>query len=187
MFKSPTDYKHHHLFAEFYEALKADYAEWSGDIRSDLINVFKYEYPNAKHQYSESWYALPLYQKKQFNLDQWQRSVAVLRKMPGLFQSTVNFIEPHGGLPMHKDFGSWKRIEEAEGRAVEGWTIAIGLDMPSDRVRDVAIEFDLEDPMTYSNGEVVCFDGRNYEHKVWNNTDKWRVSAIIDLDAREFD
>ena len=186
MFKSPKDYMHYDLLPQVHAAMKADYDEWRGDIREDLVNVFKYEYPDAKHQYANSWFALPIYQQKQFTENSWHRTQEAIKNLPGLFQCIINFIEPNGGLPMHKDYGSWKRIEEAEGREVEGWTIAIGIDMPSDRVRDVAIEFDLEDPMTYSNGEIVCFDGRNYDHKVWNKTDKWRVSAIIDLDAREF-
>lgn len=186
MFKSPKDYLHYHMLEELYPLMAADYAEWHGDIRGDLVNVFKYEYPDAKHQFANSWYALPIYQQKQLTQNPWHRTSEYVTKLPGLFQCVINFIEPNGGLPWHYDYGSWTRIEEAEGRKVNGYTVAIGIDMPSDRVGKLAIEFDNEDPMTYSNGEIVCFDGRNYRHQVWNKTDSWRVSAVVDLDAMEF-
>lgn len=189
MWRSYKDYKHHGLLRELHQAMHADYLDWikTHDIRNSTVNVFKYEYPDAKHKYADSWWAIPIAQGGKVEPNDWKRTSPLVAKLPGLLQCVINFIEPQGGLPMHKDMGSWQRIEQAIGHKVTGWTIGIGIDMPSESYRELAIKFLDDDIGTcYKNGEFVCFDGRNHLHEVWNKTDKWRVSAVIDLDDREF-
>lgn len=190
MWRSYRDYKHAFILETLYPALKADYEEWMQKhiVRRDSVNVFRYEYPGANHQYADSWWALPIAQAGEIVPDnQWNRTSAIVKKLPGLFQCIINFIEPNGGLPMHRDMGSWARIEQGLKRKVTGWTVGIGIDMPSKDYKELAIKFFDDDIGTcYGNGEIVCFDGRNHLHEVWNKTDKWRVSAVIDLDDTEF-
>ena len=189
MWRSYKDYRYSDKLETLYPAMKADFEDWmkSHNIRKDSINVFRYEYPKAEHQFADSWWALPLAQGGKMVENEWQRTSAIVKTLPGMFQCIINFIEPHGGLPMHRDMGSWSRIEEALGKQVRGWTIGIGIDMPSQNPKELAIKFFDDDiPTCYGNGEIVCFDGRNHLHEVWNKTNEWRVSAVIDLNDEEF-
>ncbi|NBP54972.1 hypothetical protein EBU71_00240 [bacterium] len=189
MWIDPKKFKHYEMLKSLSVALQADYSTFSRNhnIKEKGINVFRYEYPNAEHEHADSWWAIPLIQGTKAVPNDWHRSTAVLKEIPGVFQSIVNFITPFGGLPLHKDFGSWQRIEESVGHAVKGWTIAIGIDMPSNDPKILGIEFENDSaPRAYANNEIVAFDGRNYMHKVWNKTGNWRVSAIVDTNETEW-
>lgn len=182
-------YKHYNLLKSLQTALHADYATFlrNHDIYKKGINVFRFEYPNAEHEHADHWWAIPLIQGAKPVENDWHRSTAVLKEIPGVFQSIVNFITPHGGLPLHKDFGSWQRIEEAMGHKVTGYTIALGIDMPSNDPNILGIEFDEDKiPRAYGSNDIVAFDGRNYLHRVWNKTGNWRVSAIVDTNITEW-
>ena len=193
MWINHNKYKHlEYLKTSLIPALELDYNRFQRkhNILETGVNVFRFEYPNSEDEHADDWWALPLIQGKEAVpplRNPFQHATASLKEIPGVFQSIVNFIKPNGGLPMHHDMGSWKRIEEAVGHSVKGYTLAIGIDMPSNDPNICGMEF-LEDksPKTYSNKEIVAFNGRDYMHKVWNKTGNWRVSCVIDTDISEW-
>ena len=193
MWIDPKHYKHiETLKQSLLPALETDYQYFKRkhDIERVGINVFRFEYPNAEHEHADDWYAMALFQGGQPvppTKNVFHHATACLKEIPGIFQSIVNFIRPNGGLPLHHDFGSWQRIEESLGHKVKGYTIAIGIDMPSNDPNICGMEFEKDNyPRTYGNKEIVAFNGRDYMHKVWNKTNNWRVSCVIDTDINQW-
>jgi len=180
-------YKHYeYIKTSLIPALELDYNRFirKFNITETGVNVFRFEYPNREDDHADDWWAIPLIQGGEAVpplRNPWQHATASLKEIPGVFQSIVNFIKPNGGLPMHHDFGSWQRIEEAMGHPVKGYTIAIGIDMPSNDPNVCGMEFENDTyPRTYGNKEIVALNGRDFMHKVWNRTGNWRVSCVID-------
>ena len=208
-------YKHHTLLEELTVALQEDYKEWVAVYKPDHdgICVWRYEYadPNTVQlekdpdnllyelpdsqleiDHKDSWWAIGLFFTREFIAANkfpgyWLRSKLILEKMPGMHQAIVNFIVPHGLIPMHEDRGSWARIEQDLNRKVSGYTAVVAIDYPSEDVREVGFRF-VGEPQGrgFKTGDVFAFEGRVHAHEVWNFTDKWRVTCVIDIDESEW-
>jgi len=209
-------YKHYTLLEELTVALQEDYKEWAAVYKPDQdgICVWRNEYvdPNedqleknpdnllyeepegqAENIHKDSWWAIGLLFTREFMAANkfpgyWLRSKVILKKMPGIHQAIVNFIIPQGRIPMHEDRGSWARIEQDLNRKVSGYTAVIAIDYPSEDVREVGFRFSNERTgRGFKTGDVFAFEGRLHAHEVWNLTDKWRVTCVIDIDDTEWE
>jgi hypothetical protein len=209
-------YKHHQLLDELSVALQEDYKEWSQVYKPDRdgICVWRYEYadptkvqlekdpdnllyevPSNQQEldYRDAWWAIGLFFTRQFLASNkfpgyWLRAKTVLEKMPGLHQAVINFIVPNGIIPMHPDGGSWERICLDLERQVYGYTAVVCIDYPSEKVEEVGFRFAGEKHgRGFKTGDVFAFEGRFHEHEVWNYTDKWRVTCVIDIDESEWE
>lgn len=209
-------YKHHTLLEQLSVALQEDYKEWSQHYKPDVdgICVWRYEYADPtgvqtekdpdnllyekpvtqqEIDYQDAWWAIGLFFTREWVANSkfpgyWVRSKQILEKLPGLHQAIINFIVPRGIIPMHPDTGSWERIQLDLGRRVTGYTAVVAIDYPSDKLEDVGFRFEGEaDGRAFKTGDVWAFEGRYHNHEVWNNTDKWRVTCVIDIDKTEWE
>lgn len=197
MFVDPKKYKGYDVLVEMADALKLDYDEFIKDHPDPRkhICVFQFEYPEIttekELEYKDDWWAVPIFIDGEIDNkmypNHWLRTKELGKTLPGLYQQVINFIRPNGGhLPWHNDFGSWQRIEQYFPNA-RGYTAAIGIDMlePQDSSKQ-GIQF-TTDIRSYGNKEIVAFEGRSKKHYVWNLSDSWRVSSVIDIAESEWD
>lgn len=197
MFVDAKKYKHYDKLVQMADALKLDYDDFMKaypDPRSHIC-VYAYEYPEASaaegNIFKDDWWAVPIFVDATVDTkmypDQWLRTKEIAKTLPGIYQQIINFIKPNGGkLPWHNDYGSWDRIAKYFPNP-KGYTAAIGIDMLEPlNVEQQGIQFD-NDRRGYVNKEIVAFDGRNYDHTVWNLADAWRVSSVIDISAEEWE
>jgi hypothetical protein len=208
-------YKHKGVFEELARRLRQDYDELkqSGhDPIKQACQILKFEFPevypelqfaNDSPEYHhpdnwedrenprEVWYGEGVYLDGKINeryKNHWKHSAEYVQQgnIPGLLQMMVNFIKPGGILPIHDDRGGWERIDRWTGERQRGFTVSVGIDIPSSDPRLCGLEFD-KDKRGQENGGWLVFEGRNQKHTCWNLTKQWRVAAVVDVQAKEFD
>ena len=154
-------------------------------------NSAEYHHPEAwedKPNPKEVWYGEAIYLDGKTSdrfKDNWKSTAEYVPQIPGLLQMMVNFIKPGGILPVHDDRGGWQRIDRWTGKMQRGFTVSIGVDIPSSDPKLCGLEFDGES-RGQVNGGWVIFEGRNCRHTAWNLTKHWRVAAVVDIQASEF-
>lgn len=205
-------YKHAGVLEELAQRLRSDYDNLKStghDPIKEACQILKFEHPDVYpelqfHHQSEEyhnpdfwedkpnpkevWYGESIYIDGKISdrfKNHWIKTAEFVPQIPGLLQMMVNFIKPHGRLPEHHDRGGWERIDRWTGKRQRGFTVSIGVDIPSSDPKDCGLEFDGEE-RGQENGKWVIFEGRNRRHNCWNNTDKWRVAAVVDIQASEF-
>lgn len=185
MFIDPTLYKHYNLLQDLVTTLTQEYQQVKDlDPTSYCIDVTKLEYPELTN-YNADWWAYPIYINGTIDSGSWfTETKQLVSQLPGLKQGVVNYIRPGGQLPVHRDTGSWERINE-RWPGTTGYTIAIGINMLTPSDVDVQYIAFGADKRAHANQEIYAFDGLQ-EHRVLNNADSWRVTAIIDIDGGEW-
>lgn len=205
-------YKHPEILKEFASRLQADLADMRAqghDPIKTACQILKFDYPELypELQYAsnspeyhhpeawedkpnpkESWYGEAIYLDGKIAerwSEHWKRSSEFVTQIPGILQTMVNFIKPYGKLPVHDDRGGWERIDRWTGKRQRGFTVSIGLDVPSSDPEVCGLTFDGE-ARGQKNGEWIVFEGRNCMHSLWNNSNQWRVAAVVDIQASEF-
>jgi hypothetical protein len=108
----------------------------------------------------------------------------------GIKQIFINFIKPNGIITPHLDTSTWEKIEEDWGLplySLEGGsiiaTLFTGMKNREEKTVGMKVNGVYKFPLA---GELVCFDGRWNEHQMWNNTNEWRITAVIDIDRQYF-
>lgn len=191
VFVNPKNYKHYNLLEELSEALSLDYAEFKKEYsnpREFAVNVSNLEYGenDVADDHRDYWWAIGIFHENKIDntfSNHWKRTKDITQKIPGMYQSIINYVKPKGYIPWHKDTGTWDRLKEYY-REPKGYTVAIGIDTISD-TNIMGLEFE-EGIISYENKEIVSFNGKDYDHRVWNKSNQWRVTAIIDISLDEW-
>lgn len=167
------------------------------DIVANTVNTFGVdnrdeltEIPVTAEEYKhmDDWRVLPMLYAKDWNIRVFPKTYALIGNLPGLYQSLVNFVVPHGRIATHYDRGNWDKIEEHYGHAVNGYSIVLNLHIGMNDPATKAVGMDMEGIKKYPvTGDIVAFDGRNTMHSMWNDTDEWRVTAVLDIGKEHFD
>jgi hypothetical protein len=190
VFVNPKNYKHYNLLMELSESLSLDYQEFKkqySNPREFAVNVSNLEYGENEiaDEHRDYWWAIGIFHENKIDdtfPNHWKRTKELTQKLPGLYQHVVNYVKPQGYIPWHKDTGTWERLKEYHNEP-RGYTVAIGIDtIPNSEI--MGLEFE-EGIISYANKEIVSFDGQNYTHRVWNKSNQWRVTAIIDISLEE--
>jgi hypothetical protein len=184
MFIDPTLYKHYDLLQNLVGALTRDYQQVKDlDPTSYCIDVTAQEYPELT-EYDDSWWAYLVYFNGLLNPDPWfTETRQLILQFPGLKQGVINYVRPGGQLPPHTDT-NWERIND-RWPGTTGYTIAIGIDMLMPPNADVQYIAFGADQRAHVNQEIYAFDGL-HEHRVLNNADSWRVTAVFDIESSEW-
>lgn len=163
------------------------------DVYPELSSVNDVEFHKPeqfvdKPNPNEIWYAEALYldgkPSDRFKAN-WPLTTEYMDSIPGLLQMIVNFIKPGGVLPHHNDRGGWERIDTWTGDIQRGFTVSIGVDIPTDDPVICGLEFEGES-RGCRTGEWVIFEGRNFDHNCWNHSNGWRIAGVVDIKASEF-
>lgn len=205
-------YKHDGVLQELTSRLMQDYnlLRASGhDPVKQACQILKFEFPEVypelqfasdspeyhhpdnwqdRENPREVWYGEGVYLDGALNeryKNNWKLASEYVTQIPGLLQMMVNFIKPGGILPVHHDRGGWERIDRWTGERQRGFTVSIGIDIPSSDPKLCGLDFDRE-KRGQENGSWLVFEGRNQIHTCWNLTNQWRVAAVVDIQAKEF-
>lgn len=121
----------------------------------------------------------------------WELSAPKILALPGIVQHLVNFVKPHSSLPPHDDLGGWIRLSKDTGRELNGFSAVLSLNTVKDKTQ-MGILFNnvwtgTPDPRAWGTGEWVAFEGKTHFHDVYNRTDEWRVTCVVDLEYDQFD
>lgn len=121
----------------------------------------------------------------------WELSAPKILALPGIVQHLVNFVKPHSSLPPHDDLGGWIRLSKDTGRELNGFSAVLSLNTVKDKTQ-MGILFNniwtgAPDPRAWGTGEWVAFEGKTHFHDVYNRTDEWRVTCVVDLEYDQFD
>ena len=121
----------------------------------------------------------------------WKLSAPKILELPGIVQHLVNFVKPHSSLPPHDDLGGWIRLSKDTGRELNGFSVVLGLDTVKNKDQ-MGIMFNnvwtnTKDPRAWGTGEWVAFEGKTHFHDVFNRTDQWRVTVVVDIEYDQFD
>ena len=122
------------------------------------------------------------------NYEDWKESAELALKLPGIVQYIVNFVKPQSELPSHDDTGGWKRIEKDIGRKLNGFSNVLGLATNSSNMGFVFKNryTGVPEKKGWNTGEWVTFEGKTHYHDVYNHSNDWRVTAVIDLEYTQY-
>jgi len=173
------------------------FMETNPDIVANTVNTFGVdnrdeltEVPVTPEEYKhmDDWRVLPMLYNKEWNRKVFPKSHALIGALPGLYQSLVNFVIPGGRIAKHFDKGNWDKIEEHYGHRVDGYSVVLNLSVGMKERGEKTVGMDVDGIKKYPlTGEIVAFDGRNSIHNMWNDTEEWRVTAVLDFDKEYFD
>lgn len=205
-------YKHENVLEELTRRLMLDLKNLRAtghDPVKSACQILKFEYPDVypelqfaddspeyhhpeawedKPNPREVWYGEAIYLDGKISdrfKDNWKSTTDYIPQIPGLLQMMVNFIKPGGVLPYHDDRGGWERIDTWTGDLQRGFTVSIGVDIPTEDPAICGLEFEGE-RRGCRTGEWVIFEGRNFYHNCWNFSNGWRIAAVVDIKASEF-
>lgn len=164
------------------------------DIVANTVNTFGVdnrdeltEIPVTQEEYKhmDDWRVLPMLYAKEWNIDVFPKTHRLFHTLPGLYQGLINFVVPGGRIASHFDKGNWDKIEEHYGHRVDGYSVVLNLSIGM-KDGEKTVGMDMEGIKKYPlTGDIVAFDGRSTMHSMWNDTDEWRVTAVLDI-AKEF-
>lgn len=140
-----------------------------------------------EYKHMDDWRVLPMFYAKEWNRHVFPKSHFLLAPLPGLYQALVNFVVPGGRIAKHRDTGNWDRIEEHYGIRIDGYSVVLNLNIAMSDKKEKTVGMEVGGFEKYPlTGEIVAFDGRSTAHSMWNLTDQWRVTAVLDFDKRYF-
>jgi aspartyl/asparaginyl beta-hydroxylase (cupin superfamily) len=93
------------------------------------------------------------------------RTIAVLKKIPNLFQASFSILDPGKSIPEH------------EGPYYGYLRYHLGIEVPTDNPPTIRIRDHVH---TWKDGESVLFDD-SWNHEVINNSSERRVVLIVDV------
>ena len=144
----------------------------------------------AEKKHYNDWRSIDFLYERNWNKKVFKRSWQLMSECKGIKQIFINFIKPNGIITPHLDTSTWEKIEEDWGMplySLEGASIIATLftGMKDRNTKTVGMKVNgvYKFPLA---GELVCFDGRWNEHQMWNNTNEWRITAVIDIDRQYF-
>lgn len=207
------NFKHIDLLNQLSTYIREDYNQWLLKNKfEDRVQVQKFENPTVYPEYSnvtgdmddyhrpenipdkeegkssEYWFCDPILtdcgKTKCKYYEDWKRSADFALTIPGLVQYIVNFIKPMSRLPSHDDSGGWKRQEKDLGIKLNGFTNVFGL-----QVNGNSSYFKFEKGnrvVPLHNDEWITFEGKTHGHCVVNNSSIWRVTAVVDFTADQY-
>ena len=131
------------------------------------------------------WWGCPLVDatKPTQYSEKWPRTLEAIKKIPGVLNVCVNFIQPGHIIPEHTD-DYYDMNENVVGK-VRGYGTMIGINMPSNDPEVVGFQV-AGVKKGWSKGEMAAFDGYQ-KHGGWNYSDDWRVTMIIDIKDEYWD
>lgn len=142
---------------------------------------------NLEFKHADDWKTIPCYYNRVWDKIVFPKSWEALSKLNGVYQILINFIKPHGKITPHKDTSNWDRIEEQLKRKVDGYSAVVTLFSGMKNKNEKTVGMDVEGIQKYPlAGEIVCFDGKEAGHSMWNDTNEWRITAVIDIDKKHF-
>lgn len=189
MLIDPTLYKHYSILQEMSAALAYDYQIIQyRDPMEFALNVYELEYPDAA-EVQNNWWGIYISFLNEIDSTTsfFPETKKVAARLPGVYQQVINFVKPHGTVPMHGDTGTWGRIR-AQIPSASGYTIAMGINtlQPSNfELQGLRFAQNPAEQITFGNNEIIAFEGLA-EHEFWNNTDAWHVCSILDIDIGEW-
>jgi hypothetical protein len=144
----------------------------------------------AERKHYNDWRSIDFLYERKWNKEVFKRSWQLMSECVGVKQIFINFIKPHGIITPHLDTSTWEKIEEdwelplytLEGASIIA-TLFTGMKNRETKSVGMKVNGVYKYPLA---GELVCFDGRWNEHQMWNNTDEWRITAVIDIDRKFF-
>jgi hypothetical protein len=144
----------------------------------------------AERKHYNDWRSIDFLYECKWNKDVFKRSWQLMSECKGVKQIFINFIKPNGIITPHLDTSTWEKIEEDWGLplySLEGGsiiaTLFTGMKNREEKTVGMKVNGVYKFPLA---GELVCFDGRWNEHQMWNNTNEWRITAVIDIDRQYF-
>ena len=144
----------------------------------------------AERKHYNDWRSIDFLYECKWNKDVFKRSWQLMSECKGIKQIFINFIKPNGIITPHLDTSTWEKIEEDWGLplySLEGGsiiaTLFTGMKNREEKTVGMKVNGVYKFPLA---GELVCFDGRWNEHQMWNNTNEWRITAVIDIDRQYF-
>lgn len=209
-------YKHYDKLEEIAKVHLEEYEIWKSKYWfEDRMQVTKYHHPDVYPELAnisdntdayhrpegipdrpnpnENWYCDPIHStgKRGHAWDDWKGTAELTFDLPGVTQHIVNFIRPHTKLRDHDDFGGWKRNAKDMGlKTLNGFSLSLGLQHINDKKQMGIMMWnpfaDIQQWKSWGTGEYVCFEGKTHMHHVYNHSDDWRVTAIIDIEASHF-
>jgi len=217
MFIDIKKYRHYDKLEEIKKVHLEEFAEWKEKYwYEDRMQVTKYHHPEVYPEFNniaddtdayhrpenipdrpnpnENWYCDAIHSTGQRGnaWDDWSRTAELTFALPGVCQHIVNFIRPKTHLRDHDDFGGWKRNAKDMGvKTLNGFSVSLGLHHIDDK-KQMGIMMkhpfaDLNQYKSWGTGEMIAFEGKTHFHHVYNHSDEWRVTAIIDIEASHFD
>jgi len=170
--------QHYDLLLELKDAAIADYEYWQNHFETKQHAIkFSDRYGEGENL---GWWACPIMDATRLQEPQatkWPRCTEVIKRIPGVLNVCVNFIEPKSIIPEHSD-DYWDMSTEVIGE-VRGYGTMIGISMPSADPKVVGFQVDGE-IKGWDTGDLVSFDGYK-KHSGWNHSDQWRVTMILDI------
>lgn len=144
----------------------------------------------AEKKHYNDWRSIDFLYERKWNKDVFKKSWQLMSECIGVKQIFINFIKPNGIITPHLDTSTWEKIEEdwdmplysLEGASIIA-TLYTGMTNRKDKSVGMKVNGVYKFPLA---GELVCFDGRWNEHQMWNNTNQWRITAVIDIDRQYF-
>jgi len=144
----------------------------------------------AERKHYNDWRSIDFLYERKWNKEVFKRSWQLMSECKGIKQIFINFIKPNGIITPHLDTSTWEKIEEDWGLplySLEGGsiiaTLFTGMKNREEKTVGMKVNGVYKFPLA---GELVCFDGRWNEHQMWNNTNEWRITAVIDIDRQYF-
>jgi len=144
----------------------------------------------AERKHYNDWRSIDFLYECKWNKEVFKRSWQLMSECKGIKQIFINFIKPNGIITPHLDTSTWEKIEEDWGLplySLEGGsiiaTLFTGMKNREEKTVGMKVNGVYKFPLA---GELVCFDGRWNEHQMWNNTNEWRITAVIDIDRQYF-
>jgi len=144
----------------------------------------------AERKHYNDWRSIDFLYECKWNKEVFKRSWQLMSECKGIKQIFINFIKPNGIITPHLDTSTWEKIEEDWGLplySLEGGsiiaTLFTGMKNREEKTVGMKVNGVYKFPLA---GELVCFDGRWNEHQMWNNTNEWRITAVIDIDRKYF-
>ena len=124
------------------------------------------------YKHRKDWRCLGAFYEKKWNTKLLPESYRSLGKLIGLVQLNINFLRPYGKITNHKD----------DGYSIVS-TLHTGMKDAKEETVGMCVDGVNKFPL---QNELVCFDGINGVHSMWNNTPEWRITAVFDIRKEAF-
>lgn len=140
-----------------------------------------------EYNHRKDWRCIGGFYERKWNTDIIKESSEVLSTLTGLLQLNINFLCPYGKITSHLDDGGWKKISDDWNKDCYGYSIVYTAQSGMNSSLSKLVGMRVNDIDKYPlAGEFVCFDGIKGLHSMWNNTNIWRITAVLDIDKEAF-
>ncbi len=189
---NPVQYKHYDELVKLGECLRLDYADYkekSGRV-DGVVNVVNSSKDNTYGTDVSIDSLLPYSghtaiqaihpSDTSYDLTHvWKRTVEQARKCPGTLSMHINYVKPWDKINLHNDEFIWQMIEERVGRKVSGFFVSYALDIPEPEKQTLMFDGVRH---AWKDGEFIAFNGRDTIHAVYNESDQYRITAVLVLE-----